>query len=84
MIAKLSYQETPRFVNPMNAMPGLYTLVLASERTTEKHLLEFVRKDVSEHGYNPDGRAMVGIPSQYGVTSLTYAIWFYSKERGAA
>jgi hypothetical protein len=80
MLATLSYEEKPHFVNPMNAMPGLYMSVLASERvSTEKQLLAFVRKDVLRAGYNPDGRATVGMPCCYGVVSRTYALWFHDK-----
>jgi hypothetical protein len=77
----LSYEEKPRFCNPINAMAGLYMNVLASKRVdSEQELLSFVRADVEQAGYNPDGRAMVGMACEYGVVSRTYAVWFYERK----
>lgn len=75
----ITYEERPHFVNPINAMAGLYMNVLASARCEHEKLLEFVEADVRKAGYKPYGRAMVGMPTQHGVLSMTYAMWFYDK-----
>lgn len=79
--AKLSFLDKPAVHHPINAMSGLYMEVLASEPCPAAELLDFVRPEVVKHGYNPDGRAMLGYPCQHGILSRSYAVWFYEKRK---
>jgi hypothetical protein len=81
VLPTLSLMEEPRVVSPMNACTGLYVWVLASERVDASVLLEFVRPEVKKRGYNPDGQGFLGLPTEHGVLSRTYAMWFYDKAR---
>ncbi|MBC8740426.1 hypothetical protein F6X40_27710 [Paraburkholderia sp. UCT31] len=75
---RFTAEEGPRVVKPMNAEQGLYINVLSHDgHVSNQEILEFCRPLAMQHGYNPDGRGMVGIATIYGPVARTYAIWFY-------
>lgn len=77
---KMRYLEPPSVRTPINAQAGLYMYVLSGKGHCEaSQLLAFVADDVRRLGYDPDGRAELGMACCYGVVSRAYSLWFYQK-----
>jgi hypothetical protein len=79
---QITVREGPRVVSPMNARGGLYIqLHSAHGYLTSDQILKFCVPLAREHGYNPNGDGMVGMPCGAGIKALTYAVWFYDRVR---
>lgn len=74
--------EGPKVVRPANSIGGLYLHLLSHNgRLTSDQILEFCATIASDEGWNPDGRGTIGGPTQHGLKSITYAVWFYDRLR---
>lgn len=77
---RIIVDEQPRVIYPMNATGGLYIHLLAPDGyLTNEEIAAFCEPIAREHGWNPEGRCTVGLPTVRGITSRTYAVWIHDK-----
>lgn len=76
----LSFDELPHYSKPRNDIGGLYMVIHSANGTaSDKAILDFVRDWVSAAGYNPDGKARIGLPTREGIVSYNYHLWFHDR-----
>jgi hypothetical protein len=76
----LKLNHAPVVVHPINAAGGLYFDILSTEgRASAQEIYDFIAPMARERGYDPDGRATLGLPCAYGLKACTYAVWFHTK-----
>ncbi|MFC4767184.1 hypothetical protein [Effusibacillus consociatus] len=69
-----------RYVNPINAMAGLYVSIEGTrEEIYGSQADELAIRTANKKGWNGNGKATVGIPVQKGVRTYTKAYWFYER-----
>jgi hypothetical protein len=79
-MSKIIVLEQPHRCAPMNGTPGLYMQILSAEGVLKKaQIHEFCAPYAKAHGYNPDGKGLVGMPCAHGIKSYSYAVWFYDR-----
>lgn len=69
--------EGPKVCHPINAIGGLYMLVLRERGKPLKDYYPELKRLAAEHGYDPEGQMTVGLPSSYGTGTVTNAVWFH-------
>ncbi|WP_038213368.1 hypothetical protein [Xenophilus azovorans] len=71
--------EGPKVVHPHNGPGGLYMQLLRDHRTPLEECYPVLRRLAREHGYDPEGKGLIGPPCGHGISTVTHAVWFHDR-----